>query len=327
MFKKVSLVIIILAVFIGAVGTLGFAWYSGELKPVSADQAKVRFVIERGSNASEIAKSLKEKDLIKSAFAFKLYTQLYGITDKIIAGEFTLSKNLSIPEIVQKFRDGPEEIWVTVPEGLRREQISEKFADSFGLNGQEAIDFRTEFLNLTEDEEGYLFPDTYLFPNDSLAAAVVNKLKSTFTQKTKDLEVTRQEVILASILERETLNPNEGPVVAGILLKRLEAGWPLQADATAQYVAGTKRCSPLSDDCDWWVNPTQADLAIVSPFNTYRQPGFPPAPIANPGLAMLTAAANPEESDYWYYLHDGEGQIRYAATLEEHNMNISRYLR
>lgn len=320
--------VFILFFIVLALGALvGAFWYFSQTAAPTANSEEIKFVITKGSSATKIAKELKEAGLIKSALAFKVYSQLNGISDSIPPGSFLVPQNLNLEELVSLLRKGPTELWVTIPEGLRREQFSERFADTFELSGQEAIDFRTEFLSLSQDDEGYLFPDTYLFPKDATPAVIVSKLKNTFGQKTKSLDLTREEVILASILERETLNADEGPLVAGILLKRAAAGWPLQADATAQYVAGTKRCSALSNDCEWWKNPTSEDLAIVSPYNTYKQPGFPPAPISNAGLAMLTAAANPESSDFWYYLHDSEGVIHYGRTLEEHNANISRYLR
>ncbi len=135
-----------------------------------------------------------------------------------------------------------------------------------------------------------------------------------------------QAVILASLIEREAISDEERPYIAGILLNRIEIGMPLQVDATVQYAIGSKRCVSKID-CDWWQTPTRADLEIVSPFNTYTFTGLPQAPIANPGIMSLRAALEPVDSDYLYYIHDPEGRIHYAETLEEHNSNVAQYLR
>src|SRR5581483_2493272 len=118
----------------------------------------------------------------------------------------------------------------------------------------------------------------------------------------------------ASIIERETKSEEERPIVAGILLKRINAGWPLQADATIQYALGN--WDPVNAD----------DLKIQSPYNTYLNTGLPPTPICNPGLSSINAAKNPTQSNYWYYLHDKDGQIHYATTIDEQNANIAKYL-
>src|SRR5205085_1226382 len=183
--------------------------------------------------------------------------------------------------------------WVTLPEGLRREQVAEKFTKTLSRDSS----FTNEIINLTEEEEGFLFPDTYLFPKEASASAIVKKMKSTFDKKitAEDSAAIKtsgyslsQVVTMASILERETLNDAEKPVVAGILYKRIAAGWPLQADATVQYLAGTKRCTGKFD-CEWWQPVTSDELASTSRFNTYKFQGLPPSPIASAGISSLKA--------------------------------------
>ncbi|KKR62981.1 MAG: Aminodeoxychorismate lyase, partial [Candidatus Woesebacteria bacterium GW2011_GWA1_40_43] len=131
--------------------------------------------------------------------------------------------------------------------------------------------------------------------------------------------LTLKEIImLASIIERETKMDEERPMVAGVLINRLNIDMGLQADATVQYAVGTAG--------NWWPILTKEDLLVNSPYNTYRFRGLPPAPIANPGLSSITAAVFPEESDYLYYLHDAKGQAYFARTLAEHNENVRQYL-
>ncbi len=183
--------------------------------------------------------------------------------------------------------------------------------------------FISEFLRASESKEGYLFPDTYLFPKEASASSIVAKMVGTYNNKTKNLKnqsglTNKDAVILASLIERETKTNEERPMVAGIMLNRLNAGMPLQIDASVQYAVGTAK--------DWWPILTLDDISTVSPYNTYKNKGLPPAPIANPGLSSLEAAFAPEDSDYWYYIHDPDGVIHYARTLAEHNSNIAKYL-
>jgi UPF0755 protein len=123
---------------------------------------------------------------------------------------------------------------------------------------------------------------------------------------------------MASIIERETKTNEERPVVAGILWKRLENDWPLQVDATLQYA--------IANSETWWPILTKEDLEINSSYNSYKFTVLPPTPIASPGLSSIKASANPQDSDYWFYIHDPEAQIHYAETIEEHNNNIRKYL-
>jgi UPF0755 protein len=189
---------------------------------------------------------------------------------------------------------------------------------------------------VSEEEEGFLFPDTYLFPKTASAELVVNKMKQTFNKKLSnkiksDIKGSNytlsQMVTLASIVERETVTDEERPIVAGILFKRLEAGWPLQADAAVQYAKANAKCQKAKVECKWWPKLTRQDLEIDSLYNTYKYRGLPPGPIANPGLSSIKAVVYPKESPYWFYLHEGDGSIHFASNLEEHNNNIEKYLK
>lgn len=320
MFNRIKFLFFITPLFVLA---LIYYFFNISLSSVSDDAREVEFLIPKGSGASKIAKELKNAGLIKNAIVFKFYTQLTNSQKKIQAGEYTLSANLTTPEIIEIFKKGPKELWVTIPEGLRREEIALRFAES--LEKDEV--FVKEFLNLTKDKEGYLFPDTYLFPKTATATNIVNKLTLTFDSKVG--KVSDRQLIMASLLERETQKDAEKPIVAGVLYKRIENGWPLQVDATLQFaVASQKLQNSKTPKLErYWENPTSQDKELNSVFNTYKNLGLPPSPISNPGLISIQAAINPEESDYWYYIHDKTGQIHFAKTLEEHNLNIAKYLR
>lgn len=290
-------------------------WFYQSTKAVSANSEYGSFVIEKGESAAQVGTSLQKAGYIRSGIAFKIYLQFTGQAGSIKTGEFRLSPSYNLFQAVSALSKGPIEIWVTIPEGLRREEIASKFEASLDKD-QSFVD---EFMASSKGEEGYLFPDTYLFPKDASASAVVVKMRSTFDQKTASLNLSRNNVILASLIERETKTAAERPVVAGILLNRVNAGMPLQVDASVQYAVGTSK--------NWWPILTETDLKVNSPYNTYKFAGLPPGPIANPGLSSLEAAANPTANDYFYYIHDTSGQIHYAKTLEEHNANVLKYLR
>jgi UPF0755 protein len=336
--KRIVFYLLILAV-VASVLVFGAArWWKVNTQPVSNDTTLQRFVIPKGRSAAEIGTKLAKEEFIKNPLAFKIYVQATDRAKKIQAGEYDISPNLTLTEIVDKLTRGPDELWVTIPEGLRREEIVEKFVESLDMNLLAAAVFRQEFLKESAESEGFLFPDTYLFPRNVSASVVVNKMTKTFDSiMTQFQRVLLDEniaggfdnkgiVTLASIIERETRSNEERPIVAGILFKRLEIGMRLQVDATVQYAVASDRCSVDGEQCNWWSILTKEDLEINSPYNTYKFFGLPPGPIANPGFYSIEAVVRPENSPYWYYIHDPEGSIHYAETLSEHNANVRRYL-
>jgi len=314
-----------------------FVWWKNASEPRNTrDSSTHEFLITRGEPLQKIAKRLEKEGLIKSDFAFRFYVQVKGYQTDIKAGDYRLSPNLSLQQMVRTLLSGPKELWVTYPEGLRREEIALKTIKTLEIKEQEQETFYREFLQATSGEEGYLFPDTYLFPRDVKAEKVAKKLRSTLNEKITDemeneLEkqgrTLQEALVLASIVERETNTDEERPVVAGILLKRLEIGMPLQVDATLQYITGNRRCgSKGMADCDWWKPPFIEDKKLNSPYNTYLNQGLPPFPIASPGFSAIKAVVYPVNSDYLFYLHGKDGKIRYGATIDQHNENIRKYL-
>ena len=280
------------------------------------------FVVKKGENITSISNRLEEAGLIKNRIAFKLLLYRMGITNKIQAGDFRLSASMPSRQLADQLTHGAIDVWVTLPEGLRREEI--------GLLIVKALpDFDYDlFLELTAVKEGQLFPDTYLFPKDIAPETVVKILTDTFTAKfnpdmtaqSAQIGLTPDEVVtLASIIEREAKHSPDRAIVAGILLKRLSAGWPLQVDATIQYALGRPE--------NWWPVVVKADLAVKSPYNTYLNKDLPPAPICNPGLDSIKAVLSPTTSPYWYYLSDPSGGMHYAESDEGHAANIRQYLR
>lgn len=292
---------------------LGYVWFTAQFKAVNSQTpTSVSFVILPGETASTTISKLKSANLIRSALATRLYLQWTGLDQKLRPGSFRLSPSQDLKAQIATLASGPKDIWVTFPEGWRREQIAARLRAA--LTGFDT----SEFIQLTASLEGQLFPDTYLIPADATAATIVSIMARNFTQKSGlTLPRDRATLILASLLEREARSNSDRPIIAGILIKRLKANWPLQVDATVQYAQNT---SP-----NWWAPVISTKLP--SRYNTYLHPGLPPTPISNPGAKAITAALHSAQTTYWYYIHDSKGEVHYAQTLGEHQANVDKYLR
>lgn len=288
-------------------------------------QTLQQFAIPKNQSVIKIGQRLQEAGLIKSGLAFRLAATWTNQAQKIQAGSFELSPSLTLFEVIEKLTQGTNDVWVTIPEGLRREEIAASL-EQYDLN---AFD-KEVFLAQTVGLEGRLYPDTYLLPKLIDTQAVVNLLTRTFEQKMIEpyqdqieaSDYTLQELLtLASIVQREAHNPEQMRQVAAILYRRLNIGMPLQVDATLQYAKGYNQQTGK-----WWDAPLRVDKEIESAYNTYLNPGLPPQPICNPGAQAFQAVLEPGQNNYLFYLHDRDGSIHYGRTLEEHNQNISRYL-
>ena len=305
-------------------------YYNYLLKPVSREKTSQIFVIKPGQSVTIIAKNLKNAKLIKSPLAFRLLVAQSGIAKNIQAGDFRLSPSLSSREIAGLLTHGAIDIWITFPEGLRVEEIAQIIEAKLNTPINDKYQFdKEEFIKISK--EGYMFPDTYLIARDSTAADIANRMRKTFDEKVDKKilssgaqnNLAQEEVIiLASLIEREAKDSQERPIIAGILINRLKAGVPLQVDASVQYAKGYDIAKN-----SWWPPVTASDYqTIKSPYNTYLFPGLSPGPIASPGIGSIRAAAKPQKTDYFYYLHDLQGKIHYATTIEEHNKNVQEYL-
>ncbi|NOZ27728.1 MAG: endolytic transglycosylase MltG [Chloroflexi bacterium] len=317
------------------------------LRPAAETDAVVRFTVAPGETATQIADRLEQEGLITDADLFRLYIRHEGIDAKLEAGEFELSPGMTIPEIAQALQQArAREVVVTVQEGLRAEEVAELLeqsevtdGDAFlalvrsgdpvsaGLGNYDFLADRPTGASL----EGYLFPDTYRFPMHAQPAEILRIFLDNFDRRvTPEL---RQEaanrglslytvLTLASIVEREAALPEERPIIASVYLNRLEKGMYLNADPTVQYAMGYQ-----PDTGQWWKSPVTLEeySSVVSPYNTYLNPGLPPGPICSPGLSAIEAVIRPAETDYLYFVATGDGGHVFARTLEEHKANIKRY--
>ena len=292
-----------------------------------ADSGKVEFLISSGESVQEIGKKLQDSGVMNS-FLFVSYVRFKNLTSKIQAGRYDIPLTVTPVQVVELLRHGTFDVRLTFLDGWRREEYLRYALANLAVDDEV---FSAQFLAETKDFEGYLFPDTYIVPIDMGARSLVALLNQNFEKKyeenilplqSKSGLTKKQIVILASLLERESVGDQEElKTIAGILIKRWEAGWKLGVDAAIQYALGYQE-----ETKSWWKKTlTAADLKIVSPYNTYLYAGFPPAPIANPAVETLLAVVKYRETAYWYYLHDKEGGIHYAKTLQEHIQNAAKY--
>lgn len=307
-------VLVILFVFL-ITGVL--IWWTNGISAVDKNNPTPQtFIVPPGAGIKRIANDLKKQKLIKDPTVFYLLVKQMGIEKKIQAGSYRMSQSQTAEQIAKNLTMGTEDVWVTIPEGKRAAEIAEILQKN--MQG-----YDPSWDAELEANEGYLFPDTYLFPKDATIGLIITTMRGTFDKKYEEVRnstnLTQEQIVtLASMIEREAITDEEKPIISGIIQNRMDEGMPLQIDATIQYVKGRTGA--------WWKPVLLSEYkSVVSPYNTYLTSGLPPGPISNPGLPSLKAAADPEDTDYVFYIHDQNGQIRYAKTLEQHNQNIERY--
>lgn len=308
------------AILVLAPLTLVVALYLGVVRPPSNFPVETVFRIEEGSTLREVASALKEANLIRFEYAFIVAALFLKGESGVVAGDyyFPHKKNLySIANMTLNADYGLVPVKVVIPEGASVTDIADILHKKFNR-------FDTEsFLRLAIEKEGYLFPDTYYFLPTVTATATIAMFEETFYDKIKPLAPQivlfgaplHDIVTMASIIEREARDSQARRLISSVLWNRLKIGMPLQVDVTFDYING-------KDTFDLSI----ADLDIDSPYNTYRYPGLPPGPIANPGLDAIIAAIEPVRSNYLYFLAGHDGEVYFGETFEEHKENRAKYL-
>lgn len=317
--RKLSFLIVMLALVFGGL----LVWWQSGLAPANpADKTQKMFVIQQGKGVREIANELKDAGLIKDPIVFFLMVKENRWDNKIQAGEFYLSPSMSAQQVAKALQVGTFDTRITIPEGKRADEIADILQQHFSSYSE---DWRPQL----EAHEGYLFPDTYAFRKDVDLNTVITTMKNNFEKKYDSISGTRKNTLskaeivnISSLVEREARFPEDRPLVASVILNRLKIGMALQLDATVQYALGYQPAEK-----NWWKkNLTLADINLVSPYNTYANPGLPPTPISNPGFDVLNAVVNAPDTDYLYYITDPKtGRNVYSKTLAEHNANIKKY--
>ena len=301
-----------------------YIFVNSNLSSINSDTKAKIFVVNEGEGVESISQNLQNDGFIKNKHAFLIYTIFTRQNKKLQSGNFRLSTSLSTPEIVKKLSSGGvSDYWLKIIDGTRIEEIASFFPTNLSFNSH---DFLTKYKN----KEGYFFPDSYLIPSYFNLDQTVEVINKNFDQKFAQAKekstsalIDEDNLILASLLEREGKSLDSKQMIAGIIINRLNLGMPLQLDATAQYA----RDSLNKNTINYWTPVSKTDLLIDSPFNTYKNQGLPPRPICNPGYNSLFAAFHPTDSDFVYYITGNDGKMYYAKTLDEHNSNITKYLK
>ncbi len=286
---------------------------------------KVIFQIDKGETASQVSSELESENLIGSSYGFANYLEKNDLGSSLQAGRFSLSPSMTGVEIAEILTSvGAGEVVFTIVEGWTIADIDVALAED-GLITAGDFETCTETCDFSDYDflpgylEGYLFPDTFFLDRETFdVESFIRRLLDNFESKTEGLDTgnrSLEDVIkVASIIEKEVRTDEDRTMVSDIIWRRLDAGWMLGMCSTINYITGK-------------TDITQSDLETDSPYNTRIYAGLPPTPISNPGLASITAAANPETNEYWFFLTATEtGETIYSVTNEEHEANKEKYL-
>jgi UPF0755 protein len=304
-------------------------WVHHALQPVNEKGEKQNFWVAEGTTLKQVAVDLENADIIRSSTLFRLAGRLMEYDHHIKTGEYQLNSAIPPLKILEILKEGriithP----ITIPEGFNLDQIAH-------LLEQKGISNKASFLEQAEDRsliarlglsgdslEGYLYPDTYRFQRNVTAGRVIDVMVKRFRDivtpleaQIKDSGMTLEQVItLASIVEKETGCSEERPMIARVFLNRLKKNMRLESDPTVIY--GISNFNG---------NLTKRDLKTKTPYNTYIIGGLPPGPIANPGLAAISAVLNPADGNYYYFVSKNNGTHYFSETLKEHNRAVKRF--
>ena len=302
-----------------------------------APSGTVDIIIEDGASLSRIATLLEENGVIQSASSFKTAAHLMKKSRSIYPGAYTIPRNLSNTEALEALAHAKAvEITITIPEGLRSDEIIGLLTKELGLDSMKMSGLLTDprLLELAgsgfQHLEGTLFPETYRFLEKSDEYTVLEKLVKQFSAQISPQMIVdadsmglnlQQLITLASLVEKETARDDEREMVSSVYHNRLKKKMLMGADPTLIYM--------LVRRGEWNGNIQRKHFSIRDPYNTYLYRGLPPGPIANPGLASIQASLHPAQTDFLYFVgkNDGSGAHDFSKTLREHNNKVNRYQR
>lgn len=328
-FLLIFLAVIVISFLVAAV--LANRWYKTALEPVTPDLENYQVVhVKEGMSSADITELLENRQLIKNSLAARFYLRRANVSHLLQAGTYQVSPHLTVPQIADILSRGEVATkTVRIIPGLRLDQIAEVFKEAgYGqAEVEQAFAAQYEYGILEEKPvgaslEGYLYPDTYVLPLNSSAKDLIDVMIATLDERvTQEIRNSwkaqglnlHQGLTMASIIEKEVSKPEDQTKVAQIYLKRLKIDMRLEADPTFQYPAFLRGVEPSQD--------------IDSPYNTYKNKGLPPGPIASSGLGALTAVGTPSDTDFLYFLSAPDGTSYFSKTIEEHEANIEKYLR
>lgn len=347
--KIVTVITLTLIVLFLVIGIGGYIYVKSALKPLNPDTKETITVeIPIGSGISTIASTLENAGIIKNARIFKYYAKFKN-ESQFQAGTYDLTPAMTLDEIIESLKTGvvyhKPVLSLTIPEGLTIEQMGKRIEKNTNFTADEFVTLVTsdDFVNkmmqsypnlITKDVlgdniryslEGYFYPATYPFYDKKPS---LEEIAETMIRQMDELVLGYKEAIVArgmtvhefltfaSLLEEEATAQTDRETIASVFYNRIETGMPLQTDPTVLYALGAHKNQVL-----------YKDLEVDNPYNTYKNTGLPPGPIAGPGKVSMEAALNPTDTDYLYFLADKEGNNHFSKTYDEHLVKVEKYLR
>lgn len=328
---------IVLSIFIAVIGSLAAfvgAYYWSLGPKDSTSTSKIRVIVASGETVVDIARQLKQADLIRNETSFRIYSILTNTKDKLQAGAYALSKDLSVADIIDHMSTGrTDEFNIRIVPGLTlKQQYDASLQGSFAQQGYTSTEITAAFEKTYSNPlltarplgatlEGYIYPETYRIAADNDLSAVIEKSLTEFetviqnnniVQKLQARGLTlHQGITMASIIQREASDEKDQKQVAQVFYSRLASDMMLGSDVTFIYAANLLGVKPT--------------ISLDSPYNTRLHKGLPPGPIGNFNLSALLAVTDPAPGDYLYFVADANGVTHYARTLAEHEANVQKY--
>lgn len=293
--------------------------------------------IPEGATGRQVARLLAAEGLVEHELLFRGAIRLDDSRKSLKHGHYEMPTGLSPMEVLHILQEGPsaafkpgevpDELKVTIPEGLTIQQMAERFEDPAAFIEAASDPYLLGKLGVDAPTlEGFLMPDTFFFDKKPTERAVVERMFAHFEEVLDELLAEHvmpegftllELVTVASLVEEEARVENERPIIAGVVYNRLERGMPLELDATLQYALGKYGQRMLYEDVE-----------TESPYNTYRNKGLPPGPISNPGRRALRAALDPADVDYIFFVSNADGMTHtFSTNLRDHNKAVARYRR
>ncbi|MGA3675958.1 endolytic transglycosylase MltG [Lysinibacillus agricola] len=347
--KIVAIVAISIVLLLGVIGLFGYNYVKSALKPVDPDATKTIAVeVPIGSGLSSISTLLEKEGIIKDARVFKYYAKFKN-ESQFQAGKYDLTQAMTFDEIIESLKTGKvyrkPVFTMTIPEGLTLEQIGNIVEKKTPYTQKEFMDLVTsdEFVqkmkakypelvtdavladNIRYDLEGYLFPATYSYFEEkpSLESIVdemvgaMDKLVKSYSDVLAEKKISVHQLLtFASLLEEEATAQTDRETIASVFYNRIYQGMPLQTDPTVLYALGSHKDRVM-----------YKDLEVDNVYNTYKNKGLPPGPIAGAGKSSIEATLNPSKTDYLYFLADKQGVNHFSKTYDEHLQKVEKYLR
>lgn len=321
------MIVVVFFAFLGVAGFVAgaYVWVKDMAAPLNSGR-QCELFIEPGSNTRQIAAVLKKNEIIRSAFLFRSYIRFLAVDQRLKPGGYSFAGNESLNEVIFKLLRGSlQTVPVTIPEGVTVKKVAAILQDAGICDGAQFIEAVSDpaligrifsTWDLIPAPEGLVFPDTYNFNRPTPAPQVAERMlrlmkhqiDRIFSQPLPGGLTQYEGCILASIIEEEAALAQERNLIASVFYNRLAKQMKLESCATVLYAIGSHKSRLLFED-----------LKVESPYNTYLNAGLPPTPIANFGTSALAAVANPAETDFLFFVSDGNRGHRFSRSLNEHN--------